>query len=317
MTKPFIIVCDGMDSDIFKKLQCIKEFDVHPKSKISQDELKELIPKADALVIRSATCPGKELIDLAPKLKYIIRAGEGTDNIDKSYCSTKGIKVSNTPGANNNSAAEHALALMLTLLRKTAIANYDMKKGNWNKALFTGNELTGKTVGIVGFGRIGQLLAKRLQGFEPEILFYDHNFQGKINSPSIKQIHSLEQLFEESDVISLHVPKTKDTTNFVNKDLLGLMKKDAILINAARGGIINEKDLIEALREEKFMGAALDVFEKEPLPANSELLELDNVILTPHLGGSTEEAQLRVGLMAVEQLREFFINGNLINEARG
>lgn len=316
MDKPFIVVSDGMDTDIFKKLKGIAEFDVHPKSKISQDELAALLPKVNGLVIRSATCPSAEMLKSAPNLRYIIRAGEGTDNIDKEYCESKNIKVSNTPGANNNSAAEHALALMLTVLRKTALASTDMKKGNWNKSLFTGNELTNKKIGIMGFGRIGQLLTKRLAGFEPQVFFYDPNFQGNVPFTYAKQIHRLEDLFEESDIISIHVPKTETTSGIVNKDLIALMKKDAILINAARGGIVNEKDLATALKEEKIRGAGLDVFEKEPLSANSPLLELENIVLTPHLGGSTEEAQLRVGLMAVDQLTEFFINGKLVNEVK-
>lgn len=316
MTKPIIVVSDGMDKDIFEKLKCVQEFEVHPKSKITQEELQELLPKIDGLVIRSATSPNQEFLEKASNLKYIIRAGEGTDNIDKEYCAKKNIKVSNTPGANNNSAAEHALALMMTLLRKTALASADMKKGNWNKSFFTGNELTNKKIGILGFGRIGQLLAKRLAGFEPQILFYDPNFQGQSSFSYAKQIHNLKDLFEQSDIISIHVPKTEATAGMVNKELIGLMNHDAILINAARGGIVNEDDLAAALKEEKIKGAALDVFAKEPLPANSPLLELDNIILTPHLGGSTEEAQLRVGLMAVDQLKEFFLKNNLKNEVK-
>lgn len=317
MNKPFIVVTDGMSSEVFDELKKVSEFEVHPSAKISQDELKTLLPKANALVIRSATKPNQELINQAPNLKYIIRAGEGTDNIDKAYCAKKGIKVSNTPGANNNSAGEHALALMLTLLRKTAKADADMKKGNWNKNIFKGFELTEKTVGIIGFGRIGQILAKRLAGFEPEILFYDPHFKGESPFPYAKQVEELRELCALSDIISVHVPKTKDTTGLINSELLNVMKEEAILINAARGGIVNEKDLIEALKDEKIAGAGLDVFESEPLPANSELLELENVLLTPHLGGNTVEAQLRVGQMALHQLKEFFLNDHLLNEVKG
>src|SRR5690554_6129517 len=154
MAKPFIVVSDGMDKNVFEGLLANENLEVHPKAKLAPEELKELLPRVNGLVIRSATCPDKEFLEMAPNLKYIIRAGEGTDNIDKAACAQRGIKVSNTPGANNNSAAEHALALMLTALRKTAAANASMKAGKWEKSAFTGNELWQKTVGIMGFGRI-------------------------------------------------------------------------------------------------------------------------------------------------------------------
>ena len=149
-----IVISDGFNATLFDELKKVPEFNVADKAKMSQEELKELLPTVEGLVVRSATKPNKELIDAAPSLKYIIRAGEGTDNIDKAYCQEKGIKVSNTPGANNNSAAEHAIALMMTVLRKTAWAHQSMQSGKWDKAAYMGNELTNKTVGIVGFGRI-------------------------------------------------------------------------------------------------------------------------------------------------------------------
>ena len=173
MSKTKILVCDGMDKAVFEELKSVGEFEVYPEPKNSKETIAKEKNDAHALVIRSATKPDAEFLKECSNLKYIIRAGEGTDNIDKVTCKELGIKVSNTPGANNNSAAEHALALMMTLLRKTARANESMQTGEWNKAAFTGNELTNKTIGIVGFGRIGQLLAKRLTGFDPNILFFD------------------------------------------------------------------------------------------------------------------------------------------------
>lgn len=311
-----IVISDGFDAKLFKELKEVEGFNLPDKAKMSQEELKELLPQADALVIRSATCPGKELIDLAPNLKYIIRAGEGTDNIDKTYCQEKGIKVSNTPGANNNSAAEHAIALMMTVLRKTALANDSMKKGEWEKSLFTGNELSNKTIGIVGFGRIGQLVAKRLAGFDPQILFYDPFCQNNPFSYA-KKVDVLEELFSKSDIVTIHIPLLEQTKNLIDKKLLSLMKTDAILINAARGKIVNENDLLETLENKKIRGAGFDVFAQEPLEENSPLRTLNNLVLTPHLGGSTEEAQFRVGEMAVHQLKEFFFNNNLLNEVKG
>lgn len=314
-SKPFILVCDGMDQEVFEKLQKVSELEVHPNKKCSQEEIKRLLPKVSGMIIRSATTVNKEYIDHAPNLKYIIRAGEGTDNIDKAYCHEKGIKVSNTPGANNNSAAEHALALMMTVLRKTAWADASMKGGLWDKNSFTGNELTNKTIGIMGFGRIGQLLCKRLQGFEPKVLFFDPFLK---DSPFdyAARVETLEELFSQSDVISIHTPLLEQTKGSVNAALLSKMKPHAVLVNAARGKIVDENALYEALKNKKIRGAGFDVFANEPLEDNSPLRQLDNVVLTPHLGGSTEEAQLRVGEMAYHQMKEFFVNNNLLNEVK-
>lgn len=315
MSKPFIVFSDGADKEVFDKISANPALEVHPKPKITQDELKTLLPKVNGLVIRSATKVTKELIDAAPNLKYVVRAGEGTDNIDKGYCQEKGIKVSNTPGANNNSAAEHAVALMLSVLRKTAQADASMKRGEWNKDAFTGNELTNKTVGIMGFGRIGQIVAKRISGFEPKILFFDPMVHASQVSWATK-VNTLEELFSQADIVTIHTPLLDATKGAVNSNLLSKMKPTAILVNAARGKIVNENDLYEALKNKKIKGAGFDVFANEPLEAESKLKELDNIILTPHLGGSTEEAQFRVGEMAAHQIVEFFTNNNLLNEVK-
>jgi len=313
--KPFIVVCDGMDKTIFESLQSTTEFDVHPEPKLSQDQIKELLPKANALVIRSATSVKEEYLNLAPNLKYVIRAGAGTDNIDKVECQNRDVKVSNTPGANNNSAAEHAIALMMTVLRKTAAASATMKTGGWDKSKFTGNELANKKVGIVGFGQIGKIVAKRLAGFEPEVLFFDP-FCESSDMPYCKKAETVEQIFSECDIITIHTPLMDATKGLVSKEMISKMQPHAILINAARGGIADEDAVYEALKEGKIRGAGFDVFATEPLEADSKLRELDNIVLTPHLGAATEEAQLRVGEMAVHQLREFFLNNNLLNEVR-
>ena len=311
--KPFIVMSDGFDKNLFETFKKDSRFEVHPQSKITQDELKNLLPKINGLVIRSATTVTPETLELAPNLKYVIRAGEGTDNIDKAACQAKGVKVSNTPGANSNSAAEHAIALMFTVLRKTALADKSMKEGKWEKSAFTGNELWKKKVGFVGFGRIGQIVAKRISGFEPEIFYYD---PASNNIPNAKKVNDLKEIFSNCDIISLHLPKMKETVNLITKDLLSLMKNDAILVNAARGGIVNEDDLYQILKDKKIRGAGFDVFAAEPMPDGSKLRELENIVLTPHLGASTHEAQVRVGEMAVDQLVEFFINNRLLNEVR-
>ena len=178
MTNPFIAVTDGMNSDIFSQFTREDKLTVHPHGPLSSDELEDILPQVNALIIRSKTHITEELLARAPMLRYIVRAGEGTDNIDKRACQHRGIKVSNTPGANNNSAAEHTVALMMSLLRHTACADADMRMGGWNKSQFVGGELWKKTVGIVGLGRIGTLVAQKLAGFEVEILYYDPYISG-------------------------------------------------------------------------------------------------------------------------------------------
>ncbi|MCP4912355.1 MAG: hydroxyacid dehydrogenase [Oligoflexia bacterium] len=311
----YIVVSDGMDKEIFKDLQAVNEFEVFEEPKISQEKLQELLPKIEGLVIRSATKVTPDLLEKAPNLKYVIRAGEGTDNIDKVACGQKGVKVSNTPGANNNSAAEHAIALMMTVLRKTAWAHNTMANGGWDKSKYTGVELADKKVGIVGFGRIGQIVAKRLAGFDPEVIFFDP-FVEKSELPYARKAKDLNEIFETCDIVTIHTPLMDATRGLVNAELLSKLQPHAILVNAARGGIVDEEALHALLSEKKFRAAGFDVFATEPLEEDSKLRKLDNLVLTPHLGASTEEAQVRVGSMAVNQLKEFFLNNNLLNEVK-
>jgi D-3-phosphoglycerate dehydrogenase len=312
---PFIVVPDGFDKTLFEELKKKSNLDVHPTSKVSQDELKTLLSKTNGLIIRSATTINKELLDLAPNLKIVIRAGEGTDNIDKALCAERGVKVANTPGANNNSAAEQAIALMMTVLRNTALADATMKAGKWEKNSLTGMELWKKKVGIVGFGRIGQIVAKRISGFEPEILFFDPILMNS-DIPNTKKVNDLKEIFSTCDIITLHMPLLPSTKGMIMGELLNCMKKDAILINAARGGIVDEDALYTVLKEKKIRGAGFDVFAVEPLPVDSKLRELPNPVMSPHVGASTEEAQFRVGEMAVHQINEFFKNNVLLNEVK-
>ncbi len=313
--KPFIVVSDGLDKKLFEQLKSTQEFEIYPESKITQETLSGLLPKVNGLVIRSATTVTRDLLEKAPHLKYVIRAGEGTDNIDKVFCQSKGVKVSNTPGANNNSAAEHAIALMLTLLRKTAYAHKTMSAGGWDKSKYVGNELAFKKVGIIGFGRIGQIVAKRLAGFDVQVIFADPFIESS-DLPYAKKAKEVIDVFKECDIITLHTPLMEATRGMIGQTLLSAMKPTSILVNASRGGIVDEDALFNILREEKIRGAAFDVFATEPLPKDSQLRTLENLVLTPHLGASTEEAQVRVGEMVVNQLEEFFINNNLLNEVK-
>ena len=302
-----------MDSGSFSVLQKDCGLTVHPKNKLSQEELLPLLPDIEGLVVRSATKVDGQLINSAPSLRYVIRGGEGTDNIDKVFCREKQIKVSNTPGGNNNSAAEHAVALLLSSLRHIPLADRSMKSKRWEKSQFLGRELWKKRVGIVGFGRVGQLVAQRLRGFEIDILFYDSSL---VHAPFdfCRGVESLEQIFRECDIVTLHLPLSEQTKNLITGELLSSMKKDAILINTSRGKIVNEDDLYECLKSGTIGGAAFDVFAQEPLPEDSKLRSLDNFIMTPHLGASTREAQVRVGQMVVHQLQEFFHRGVVLNE---
>ncbi len=311
--KPFIVVSDGFDKELFNTLKNVKEFELYPESKITQEKLQELLPKINGLVIRSATKVTSELLESAPNLKYVIRAGEGTDNINKAYCALKGISVSNTPGANANSAAEHTIALMFTLLRKTAWADSSMHSGRWDKAQFTGRELWKKKIGFIGFGGIGQIVAKRLSGFEIEATYYTRNKKDHGLSYA-SWTDDIDKIFRENDIVTVHLPKTRETLDLIGEQQFNLMKKDALFINCARGGIVNEEDLYKVLSGNKIKAAALDVFSSEPLEPESKLLKLKNLITTPHLGASTSEAQFRVSEMCVEQLKEFFINENLLNQ---
>jgi D-3-phosphoglycerate dehydrogenase len=312
---PFILVADGFHKNLFTDLQSVEQFDVHDKPKVTQDELGSMLEKVNGLVVRSATKVTPELLEKAPNLKYVIRAGEGTDNIDKVACEAKGVKVSNTPGANNNSAAEHAIALMMSVLRKTPFAHQKLKDGGWDKSLYTGNELWKKKVGIVGFGRIGQIVAKRLAGFDVEVIFHDP-FNKESDLPYAKPANSLEEIFETCDIVTLHTPLLDSTKGMVNEALLSKMQPHSILVNASRGGIVDEDALLKILSEGKIRAAGFDVFATEPLPADSPLRSLENIVLTPHLGASTEEAQFRVGEMVIHQLKEFFNNNNLLNEVK-
>ncbi len=314
--KPFIVVPDGFDKTLFEELKKSTALEVHPTSKVSQEELKALLPRIDGLIIRSATTINAELLALAPKLQIVIRAGEGTDNIDKILCAEKGVKVANTPGANNNSAAEQAIALMMSCLRNTPFADKTMHEGKWEKNALTGLELWKKKVGVVGFGRIGQIVAKRISGFEPEVLFFDPMVE-KSDLPNTRKAADLAEIFSTCDIITIHTPLMAQTKGMITRELMSMMKKDAILVNAARGGIVDEDALYDILQEKKIRCAGFDVFATEPLPANSKLLELSNLIMSPHVGASTEEAQFRVGEMAVHQIKEFFVNSNLLNEVKG
>ncbi|MEO3993612.1 MAG: D-2-hydroxyacid dehydrogenase [Desulfurococcaceae archaeon TW002] len=272
----------------------------------SEKELSELIVDTDILFVRSKPLVTAEVISKAKKLKIIARAGVGLDNIDVKAAEAKGIKVINTPEAPTRSVAELTIGLMLAVARKITYSDRKMREGKWVKKEAEGIELRGKTLGIIGFGRIGkEVAAIASKGLDMKILYYDvHRVSPEVERELGATYTDLETLVKESDVISIHVPLTPETKGLVCESLLRKMKKNTILINTSRGGVVDTKALIKALKEGWIAGAGLDVYEEEPLPPNHPLTELDNVVLTPHIGASTEEAQERAGIDAVKKVLE-------------
>ncbi len=284
--------------------------DVDVKVGLSPEELKAIIKDYDALVIRSATKVTEELLDAAPKLKVIGRAGIGLDNVDIPAATRRGIVVMNTPEGNAITTAEHTIAMMLALSRNISEGTASLKAGRWEKKTLQGREVFKKTLGVIGFGRIGKIVADRARGLKMNIIVHDPYVNKELIEQAGFELVSLETLYRRSDYITIHVPKLKDTTNFINKKAFDQMKPGVMIINCARGGIVNEKDLCDALKSGKVGGAALDVFETEP-PRDSPLFAFDNVTATPHLGASTMEAQTNVAVAVAQQIIAYLQTGTI------
>lgn len=310
-----ILVSDPLSDEGLKILKEVKEFQVDAKYELKPEELKKVIKEYDALVVRSATKVTKEIIEAASKLKVIGRAGVGLDNVDLEAATQKGIIVMNTPAGNTISTAEHTVSMILALSRNIPQANSSTKKGEWKRSKFMGVELYAKTLGVVGFGRIGREVAKRALSFGMEILAYDPFLSKEVAETIGVEVVELKELFERSDYITVHTPLTEETRHLISKKEIALMKKGVRLVNCARGGIIDEEALIAAIKDGKVAGAALDVFENEPLSSDSELLKFDNVITTPHLGASTEEAQVNVAIEVAEIVRDALLGRGIRNAA--
>jgi D-3-phosphoglycerate dehydrogenase len=281
----------------------------------SEPAREKLLPElrdADALLIRSAVKADAALLEAAPRLQVIGRAGIGVDNVDIEAATRKGVLVMNTPGGSSVSVAEHAIALMLAMARSVPQANESMHAGKWEKKLFEGQELRGKTLGIMGLGRIGVEVVKRARALELDLIAYDPYVPalvaGDLNVPLV----GIDELFQKADYITLHMPLTSETERMVNRETLGKMKKGVRIVNCARGELIDEEALAEAIRSGQVAGAALDVFSAEP-PKNSPLLSLPQVVLTPHIAGSTAEAQEIVGVRIAEQVRDYLKHGVIQN----
>ncbi|MCM8797218.1 MAG: phosphoglycerate dehydrogenase [Candidatus Omnitrophica bacterium] len=310
-----ILVSDPLSEEGLKILKEVKEFEVDVKTELKPNVLKEIIKDYDALIVRSATKVTKDVINSASRLRVIGRAGVGLDNVDLEAATQKGIIVMNTPAGNTISTAEHTFSMMLALSRNIPQANTSLKKGEWKRSKFMGVELHGKVLGIVGFGRIGSEVAKKALSFGMRILGYDPFLSQEVAQSLGAEIVDLEELLTSSDYITVHTPLTEETRHMISTPQFNLMKKGVRIINCARGGIINEAALVAAIKEGKVAGAAIDVFEQEPLPADSELLKLDNVITTPHLGASTEEAQVNVAVEVAEIVRDALLGRGIRNAA--
>ncbi|MCX8175399.1 MAG: hydroxyacid dehydrogenase [Candidatus Micrarchaeota archaeon] len=286
-----IVIADRMEPEVVAEIGKLGSVKVTPA------DLPSSLKDADVLIVRSATKVTEELLSHAPKLRIVARAGVGTDNIDRQACEKRGIKVINTPGASSNAVAELALGMMLAISRKLTKADGGMKAGKWLKKELTGSELAGKTLGIVGLGRIGSLLAAKAGALGMRVIYHDPNSSSSEFGRSVP----LEELFAAADFVSLHVPLTPATANMVNAAVLSRMKKTAVLVNTARGGLVDEEALYAALSEGRIGGACLDVYQSEPY--SGKLCRLENVLLTPHIAGSTAEAQARIGQELVERLK--------------
>ncbi|UCH88498.1 MAG: hydroxyacid dehydrogenase [Thermoplasmata archaeon] len=284
-----ILISDSFSKDLEEKLKELGE--------VTTD--KNELANADVVLVRSATKATKEYIDQAPNLKLIIRGGVGIDNIDVEYCKEKNISVNNTPEASSVAVAELAIAMMLGIRRDLVKAHNATKSGEWIKKQLKGRELYKKTLGLIGIGRIGQEVAKRAKAFEMNVIAYDPY----VKESEIKLVE-LDELLKSSDFISLHTPLTDETRGMVNKDLIAKMKDGAILINTARGKLLNEQDVYDALQSGKLGFAGLDVYQSEP-PEGSPLLKADNVLLAPHIGASTHENMDRIGEIVIKQIKEF------------
>jgi D-3-phosphoglycerate dehydrogenase len=295
-----ILVCDKTEKEAIERMRAAG-LEVDVRDDISAEELPQVLPAYDGMVVRSRTKVRARLIDAAPNLKVIVRGGVGLDTIDADYARSKGIVVMNTPQASSASVAELALGFMFALARSIPQATASLKVGKWEKKKFEGEELGGKTLGIIGMGNIGKELAKRARALGMKVITYDHQWK---YVRGVKQLR-LDALLAKSDYISLHVSLNEESRNLIGAEQFAKMKTGVRLVNCARGGIVDEDALYDALVSGKVAGAALDVFAVEPCEGH-RLFTLENVIGSPHIGAATREAQGRVGAEVADKLIAFY-----------
>jgi len=308
-----VLVSDNLGQAGIDLLEAEPGLEVDVKTDLSPDELKSAIRDYEALIIRSSTKVTAELIACAPKLKVVGRAGIGLDNVDIPEATKKGVVVMNTPGGNVVTTAEHTIALMMSMTRNIPQGTASLKAGRWDKKTLQGREIMNKSLGLIGYGKIGSIVADRARGLKMRVMVYDPVVQPETIEKKGFEAVSLETLYKEADYITVHVPKSKNTEKMIDAEAFEKMRPGVMMVNCARGGIVDEAALIAALKSGKVAGAALDVFESEPPAADHPLLAMDNVIATPHLGASTLEAQTNVAVAVAEQVIEYLTRNNIVN----
>jgi D-3-phosphoglycerate dehydrogenase len=297
---PKVLVSDPIAKEGIELLQ--QHFDVDVKTGMEKSQLIDIIGEYDALAVRSETKVTADVLEAAKNLKIIGRAGVGVDNIDVPVATQKGILVVNSPAGNTIAAAELTMAMMLSLARNIPQGHSSLRSGEWKRSKFVGNEIYGKTLGVIGLGKIGTAVAKRAQSFEMEVIGCDPYVSEDYASKLGIELVDLETLLKRSDYITLHIPATKETKGSIGEKQIAMMKPGVRIINCARGGIVDEKALSKAVEEGGVAGVAIDVYEQEPPPTDNPLLKLEKAVTTPHLGASTEEAQINVAIDVAEQI---------------
>ncbi|BBY07817.1 phosphoglycerate dehydrogenase [Mycobacterium noviomagense] len=300
MSLPVVLIADKLAESTVAALG--DQVEVRWVDGPDREKLMAAVPEADALLVRSATTVDAEVLAAAPKLKIVARAGVGLDNVDVEAATARGVLVVNAPTSNIHSAAEHALALLLAAARQIPAADASLRGHEWKRSSFSGTEIVGKTVGIVGLGRIGQLVAQRLAAFGTQLVAYDPYVSPARAAQLGIELTSLDELLAQSDFISVHLPKTPETAGLIDKEALAKTKPGVIIVNAARGGLVDEEALADAVGSGHVRAAGIDVFAKEPC-TDSPLFELAQVVVTPHLGASTAEAQDRAGTDVAESVK--------------
>lgn len=306
-----VLITDGLHKAGMKILEDAANVEPVVNSELSPEQLKEELQQVDGIIVRGKTKLRAEILEGQQRLKVIVRAGVGTDNIDSDAATKAGILVMNTPTGNTTSTAEHAFAMMMALSRNIAPACASMKEGRWDKKLFQGSQLSGKTLAVIGLGRIGMTVAQRALAFEMRVLGYDPFFSAdKAAEYGIEYFDNVDDLVTECDYLTVHTPLIDATRGIINAERMAKMKKGARIINCARGGIVDEGDLADAIESGHISGAALDVFTKEP-PEDRRLVDLPQVLVTPHLGASTDEAQELVAVEAAEIITDYLLNNEI------
>jgi len=309
-----VLVSDPISDHGVEVLESHPEISVDVRTGLSPEELISIIGDYDGLVVRSQTKATAEVIEAAKRLKVIGRAGVGVDNIDREAATAHGVVVMNTPTGNTVSTAEHAFALMLSLARNIPKAHASLTAGRWERKSFKGIEMYGKTLAILGMGRIGTEFARRAQGFGMKVVAYDPFLtEGRARSLNVELAGSVEEALKGADVVTLHMPANEETHHILNAERIGLLNQGALVVNCARGGLVDEAAVAAALESGQLAGVALDVYEQEPPPADHPLFSAARAVFTPHLGASTFEAQENVGIQVAEQIRDYLTTGAIRN----